>query len=227
MIDGRQVWAGMATLSDRNESRAMAVTSLLPQVDRLIVTNGDTLGDQAKFLGAAEAPDVFIGVDDDLIYPADYVQTIVAGLNRHPGCVVSFHGWNMGPNGERYVDNYRCLENVWEDVPVHVAGTGVCAIDMATLRPSMDWFRSVNADVWLALAAEQRAVPRVVLAHRSYWLGYTQMPAVDVNREGEPVPRSVYAHTRFRMGSGLDGNDGMARALNLLQRMVFPAKEES
>jgi hypothetical protein len=46
----------MATITGREELRAVAVNSLLPQVDRLIVANGDERGDQAKFLGCEHAP---------------------------------------------------------------------------------------------------------------------------------------------------------------------------
>lgn len=217
------VWAGMATLSDRHDMRGMAINSILPQVDRLIVADGDHRGDQAKFLGCEYAPagTVFVAVDDDLIYPPDYIDALLAGLERHPGSIVSFHGWKMDEAGELYVENYRCLENVWEDVEVHVAGTGVCAFSLDTLRPTMDWFGSVNADVWLALKAQTLGIPRVVLAHRSYWLGYSQKPASAKNEAGEPVPLSVYAHTRFQMGSALDGNAGMARALGRLRRLLY------
>jgi hypothetical protein len=217
------IWAGMATMSSRDDMRQMAVNSLLPQVDRLIVANGDTRGDQAKFLACEHAPagSVFLGVDDDLIYPPDYVATILAGLDRHPGCIVSFHGWNMDDAGELYVDNYRCLENVAADIPVHVAGTGVCAFNLDTVRPLMSDFESVNADVWLALKAERAGIPRVVLAHPSYWLGYSQQPATGRNAQGEPVPLSVYAHTRFKMDSPLDGNEGMRRALGQLHDLLY------
>lgn len=207
------VWAGMATLTERPGSRAMAIDSLLPQVDRLIVANGDERGDQAKFLGCIDAPagTVFLGVDDDLIYPPDYVDNILAGLDRHPGCIVSFHGWSMDARGELYANNYRCLEDVWDDVDVQVAGTGVCAFSVDTIRPVMSDFESVNADVWLAVRAQREKIRRVVLAHPSYWLGYSQMP----------MARTLYTHTRYKTGSNLDGSAGFARAVDMLKGMIL------
>lgn len=213
-----QVWAGMATLSDRPGSRALAATSILQQVDRLIIANGDERGDQAKFLGCERAHDdvIFIGVDDDLIYPPDYVENLVAGLERHPGCIVSFHGWSMEKSDEGeldlYAQNYRCLESVWDDVPVHVAGTGVCAFRIDTIRPLMSDFESINADVWLALRAEERGIPRVVLSHPSFWLGYCQMP----------MARTIYTHSAYETGSPLDGSAGKKRAIAQLAAMVLP-----
>lgn len=220
-----QVWAGMATITGREETRSMAVNSILPQVDRLVVANGDTRGDQAKFLGCTEAPGdaIWLAVDDDLIYPSDYVESIVAGLERHPGSIVSFHGWKMDETGECYVENFRCLEAVADDVAVHVAGTGVCAFHLDTIRPTMTDFESVNADVWLALRAQERGIPRVVLAHRSYWLGYSQLPGRDGAIDGKEttLADSVYTHTRYKTGTALDGSAGFERATSRLRTLIF------
>lgn len=220
-----QIWAGMATITGREETRAMAINSILSQVDRLVVANGDDRGDQAKFLGCEDAPEdiIWLGVDDDLIYPPDYVETIVAGLDRYPGSIVSFHGWKLDEDGECYVENYRCLENVWDDVPVHVAGTGVCAFRLDTIRPVMADFESVNADVWLALRAQERQIQRVVLAHKSYWLGYSQLPGKIgvVDGAEAPLAQSVYTHTRYKTGTALDGSAGFEKATTQLRTLIF------
>jgi hypothetical protein len=219
------VWAGMATLPERAGSRMMAIDSLLPQVDRVIVADGSERGDQAKFLACADAPGdtVFLGVDDDLIYPADYVQMILAGLDRYPGCIVSFHGWRMDNTGECYTENYRCLENVWDDAEVHVAGTGVCAFHLDTIRPLMDDFESVNADIWLAVRAQQLGIRRMVLSHRSYWLGYAQMPGTlrDLDGSETPLADSIYTHTRYKTGTPLDGSTGFEDATSRLHGMLY------
>lgn len=221
----------MATMTGREEIRGMAVNSILPQVDRLIVANGDERGDQAKFLGCEDAPDgtIFVGLDDDLIYPADYIDTLIAGLARYPDSIVSFHGWTIDESGECYVENYRCLENVWDDVQVHVAGTAVCAFRLSTIRPVMADFESVNADVWLAVRAQERGIPRVVLAHPSYWLGYSQLPGKVGVVDGREVPlaESVYTHTRYRMGTALDGSVGFKQATVRLRELLFGACVEA
>lgn len=219
-----QVWAGMATLADRAGTRALAIDSIIGQVDRLIVAAGDTRGDQAKFLGCAEAPDdaIFLGVDDDLIYPADYVTTILRGLRAYPNSIVSFHGWRMNEKGDTYAENFRCLENVWDDEQVHVAGTGVCAFRLSTIRPTLDMFESINADVWLSLRAQERGIPRVALAHPSYWIGYAQLPGVGSDGDdGKPLARSVYAHTRHKTGTKLDGSAGFERATKRLHELIY------
>lgn len=220
-----EIWAGMATVTGREDLRSMAVNSILPQVDRLIVANGDERGDQVKFLGCEHAPQdtVWVGLDDDLIYPPDYAETLIEGLERYPDSIVSFHGWTISEDGECYAENYRCLENVWDDVEVHVAGTAVCAFRLSTIRPVMADFESVNADVWLAVRAQERGIRRVVLAHPSYWLGYSQLPGkvgVVDGREA-PLAESVYTHTRYRTGSPLDGSVGFEQATSRLRELIF------
>ncbi len=219
------VVAGMATIRGREELRAIAINSLVDQVDSLIVSNGDELGDQAKFLGCEHAPadTIWLAVDDDLIYPPDYVETILAGLDRYPGCIVSFHGWRMDNDGEPYAENFRCLERVTDDVEAHVIGTGVCAFQMDTIRPVMTDFESINADVWLAVRAQQRGIRRVVLAHPSYWLGYAQLPGVfgDIDGERTTLSESVYTHTRYATGTKFDGSHGFAAATGQLREMLY------
>lgn len=169
------VWAGMATLPERAGSRAMAIDSLIGQVDRLIITPG-ARGDQEKFAACAEAPDVFLGVDDDLIYPPNYVQDLLRWLNDYPDSIVSYHGWVAG-NGGEHVENHRCMEAVNSVLPVDVVGTGVCAFKVSTICPYPEDFRFPNqADLWLAIKAQHANVPRLVLPHQERWFGYTEWP---------------------------------------------------
>ncbi|HET6917174.1 MAG TPA: hypothetical protein VFH56_13865 [Acidimicrobiales bacterium] len=153
----------------------MAVDSLIGQVDRLILSPGGA-GDQMKFAAAAEAPDVFLGVDDDLIYPPDYVETTLRWLADYPDAIVSYHGWVAG-NGGEHAENFRCMEAVNSLVGVDVVGTGVCAFRVEAFRPRPEFFKHPNqADLWLAIAAQERGVPRYVLPHRERWFGYTEWP---------------------------------------------------
>ncbi len=217
--------AGMATITGREELRAIAVNSLVGQVDALLVANGDEGGDQMKFAGCRYAPadTIWLGVDDDLIYPPDYVQTILDGLDRHPGAIVSFHGWRFSSEGEPYEENYRCLERVVDEPEVHVVGTGVCAFHLDTIRPAMADFETINADVWLSLRAQQRGVLRFVLPHPSYWLGYAQLPGVygDIDGERTTLSESVYTHTRYQTGTKLDGSAGFAKATGQLKELLY------
>ena len=153
----------------------MAIDSLMGQVDRLVVSPG-AKGDQMKFAACADAPDVFLGVDDDLIYPPNYVEDVLRWLGDYPDAIVSYHGWVAGDGGE-HVENHRCMEAVNSVIPVDVVGTGVCAFRVETIRPLLGDFPHPNqADLWLAVKAIRENVPRVVLPHPERWFGYTEWP---------------------------------------------------
>lgn len=212
-----EVWAGMATLLERAGSRTMAVESLLPQVDRLVISPGDERGVDAKYDACHVAPDdaIFLGVDDDLLYPPDYVETTLRWLNEFPGCIVAYHGFTIDRDGER-ADNYRCLDALDEAVHVHVVGSGVCAFRLSTIRPLPEHFPvRGGADPWLALLAEQRGVPRIVVPHPDRWFGYTEWR------------RTMWTETSGRTGSALDGSVAMRKACaRLVELLEWPEESE-
>jgi hypothetical protein len=190
----------MATLPERAGSRNMAIDSLIGQVDRLIVSPGDA-GDQMKFAACADAPDVFIGVDDDLIYPPDYVSRILRWLSEYPECLLSFHGWVADDSG-KHAQNYRCMEDLAQPVEVDVVGTGVCAFHVSTIRPLLEDFPHPNqADLWLALKAERLGVTRIVMPHPERWLGYTEWP------------HTIWHDTAYTVGGRLDAGESRRAAL--------------
>jgi hypothetical protein len=144
---------------------------------------------------------VFIGVDDDLIYPPDYVERILIGLNEFPAAIVSFHGWVADSEGQ-HVENYRCMEFLGGPADVDVVGTGVCAFRVSTIRPRPDDFKLPNqADLWLALRAEREGIRRVVLPHPARWLGYTEWP------------HTIWHDTAYDIGGPLDAGESKRCAL--------------
>jgi hypothetical protein len=190
----------MATLPERAMSRAAVVDSLIGQVDQLIISSGDA-GDQMKFAACANAPDIFLAVDDDLIYPPDYVATTLAWLDKYPDRIISYHGWVAGAHGD-HIENYRCMEALDDPREVDVAGTGVCAFHISTIRPLIEDFRGPNqADLWLAILAERKGVGRVVVPHPERWFGYTEWP------------RTIWHDTAQRLGGRFDANETKAVAL--------------
>ena len=69
-------------------------------------------GPATKLLPAlvAEPTALVIVVDDDVIYPVDFVASLLAGHAAHPGAVVGLRGWRFGCDVDR---------------PDHLFGTGV------------------------------------------------------------------------------------------------------
>ena len=107
----------MATMPSRLDNLPRAVGSIVDQVDRFYVfLDGHTsmpdclrhekiitirasehqrrLGSSGKFLGLTREADpcVYLSVDDDILYPRDYVDRLVAALVSFNGrVVVGFH----------------------------------------------------------------------------------------------------------------------------------------
>lgn len=192
------VMVGMASIPARARSLKRAVERLAPQVDRLAVSlNGyaevpaflaehanveatlraDAGGDAEKFASVDDWDGYVLTCDDDILYPSDYVQTLVAGLDRHGrDKLVSFHGgttegWN-GAHSAASVKRIRCLGGLREDdAAVNVVGTGVVGWHSDQVPIWRDVFRTPNmADVYLAGHARTFGIPMVALAHRPGWL---------------------------------------------------------
>lgn len=212
-----QVWATMATIPERAGARAMAVESLLPQVDRLIVSFGHEAGDQVKFDCCQEARDVFIlGVDDDLVYPPDYVERTVAGLQEYGyGAVVGWHGFTINQDGSRE-DTYRCLGPVDERVKVDVIGTGVVGFHSDVLQLVPSDFPTRNAAMfWVAVKATELGLPLVILPHTERWF-----PAYVEHQ------RTMWSETFDETGSHFDYSKTMQEPLRRLIAMKeWPEQE--
>lgn len=207
-----KVIASFATFPPRYNIAVRAMQHLAPQVDILkvyvndivdgkqhrppwlsrtpknceVTLGGDVrgnLGDAGKFY-AAPTQGIHLTCDDDILYPGDYVETIVAGLQRHDGeYVVGFHGCDIAPLP---VDSYyrggqvnkchfrRALPG---DRPVHVLGTGVMAYMPERVRFPISTFRIQNmADIWCALRCQAEHVGMMCLQHPDGWLEASATP---------------------------------------------------
>lgn len=136
-----------------------------------------------------DEPFYFIGLDDDLFYPDDYVSVMLDGLKMHRnqvrssvgsqynGVLVSAHGrrWKRKKPFQSYyrdpATKYRCLGTVAEDTEVHTAGTGVCAFWGPDIKMGLPDFLPANmADIHMAGLCRAQNVKQVVLAHEEGWI---------------------------------------------------------
>jgi len=180
------------------------LASVAPQVDRLHVylsgytaylkdlpenchqhkLPGDPYGDAGKFMGVHDAFDMaytdgayYLTFDDDLLYPPDYVEAMINGIERSERkAVCSFHGRTFGtfPIKNYYRDaarRYYCLRAVSQDTTVDVPGTGCLGFHSSTLELSMKDFPTRNmADVHLAVALRRQDIPAGCLKHAEGWI---------------------------------------------------------
>lgn len=191
------VLASVASIPSRTEWLREVVERLRPQVDRLLVylneypavpsylaeddvtvvrsdAHGDR-GDAGKFFAAGRHTGVHLLCDDDIAYPDDYVERLLAGLEHYDyRAVLGFHASMLH---EPFTDYLRTRSithlsrGVGHDVGVHILGTGTAAYHSSTIRVRPRDFRTPNmADVWFALLGQEQRVPFVQLRREAGWL---------------------------------------------------------
>lgn len=170
--------ASLATISDRKPLLSKAVGSIIHQVDEIYVNNGEKpLGDANKFRGVIDAKGYCFTLDDDLAVAPDYVDYMISKIEQYNReAVITLHGKVVAYQpilsfyGQQFI-KYRCLDEVKEDVQVHIPGTGVMAWHSDTIQFSMDDFKAKNmADIWAGIKCENEGVPRICVAHEKGWL---------------------------------------------------------
>lgn len=196
-----KIVCGVATLSDRVDALQETVKSIIDQVDELVVyqnghkalhdflnnskirvisslDTGIDMGDAGKFYTLDEHKDCYyFSIDDDLIYPKDYVQTLVGALTKYNNdVIVSAHGRTLKPGADSYYKgasvSYRCLGLVTEEAFTHFGGTGVMAFHTGVVNDlSFDYFKHPNmADIWVGLYARDNGIPLLMVPHTEGWI---------------------------------------------------------
>lgn len=194
------IYCGIATMPERLLSLEDTVNSILPQVGKLFVylnryekvpdflkhpkiktflgskASGD-IGDIGKFFNVENVKGYFFSIDDDLIYPPDYVARYIAAIELHGRkAAITTHGRNFAkmPTHSYYhghSESFRCLGDQPKDAIVHVGGTGVMAFHTDTLKLSVDDFEASNmADIWFAKVCNEQGVKIISLAHNVNWI---------------------------------------------------------
>ena len=195
-----KITASIASMPSRIRSLEEAVASILPQVDILEVYLNEfteapkflkhkkiktylskdllgNLGDAGKFFNSAEIKGYHFTIDDDIIYPKDYVETAINAIDRNNRkVVVTFHGRRFKdfPVQSYYrsiSERYSCLRNQHKDEYIHVCGTGVLAYHTDTIKFNIKDFKLINmADIWAGIKCQENKVPILCLNHKKGWI---------------------------------------------------------
>lgn len=199
-----KVTAYMATFPTRELIIAEAVESLLPQVDKLVIwVNGEMelpqicyhekvelywgkdvlgfdIGCAGKFAFAFEWDGYIFTVDDDIIYPSDYVERSIAKIEEYERkCVLSWHGRltrlpiTVYRSAKDMIKNCSFQQNVEEDTECHIIGTGVMFFHIDTIVPKYDVMEMKHtnvSDIHFAQSMDMRGIKTIVAAHDRGWL---------------------------------------------------------
>lgn len=206
------ITASLASHWVREASLHSAVYSLAPQVDRLnvylndydgtpaflfapyiVVVRSDDphslgdIGDIGKFYWCNNLTTEFhVTVDDDIIYPPNYIDQLLAfRRSMHPPVVVGVHGIRLkhdslhpsnGARGAGYYASrevWMATESVTSPVAVHIIGTGTMMYKVSEIGPIVlaETFPKPNmADIWFGILAQKIQIPMVVMPHSAGWL---------------------------------------------------------
>jgi hypothetical protein len=186
----------MVTIPSRAHTAAAAIAVLLPQADRLeILLNGYVdvppwarsakiasslrplgTGPASRFRGALPDSRYVLFVDDDFVYPKDYVDRSTATLERlGPGTAITYHGAYWPPGASRYAA--RCLfaynRQIDRDERVTYVGTGLSAFHVGDLqRVDREIPRAFefDEDLWMSAALARAGVAAVRPPTRAGWI---------------------------------------------------------
>ncbi len=204
-----KVIIGLASYPPRENGMLMTVRSLCDQCDMMYVAlNGyqeaevdrirrkvqkenvvftgycgeDDLGCQNKFraVDLCGEDDYFVTVDDDIFYPPDYVEKLLAGIDRNGyDTICGFHGNIFHKKDGKVVPDHKdktilmysgALEH---DTEVNLLGMGVSVMKPKKIGVTFDLFKvekNTGDDELVAMFAEQRGIKKIALRKGKNWL---------------------------------------------------------
>jgi hypothetical protein len=176
-----KITANIATYPPRKESLKRMLQSIEGQFDIVRIHYNEPhrfpdLADNGKFyaLDKITEPEIYFCLDDDLIYPPDYVAYTLAAIKKY-GCIVSHHGRRLLGEGHHYYKGhtvFTCLGHVQTDEEVDVPGSGCMAFDTRYFHPKglADSPDLRMADLVFGLEAAKQKKQIGVLAHATGWI---------------------------------------------------------
>lgn len=190
--------ASMAAMPERIKSFQLTIDSIINQVDVLNVylnnwdvvpdflsdkkinifrsqESGD-LGDAGKFYPLKFFDGYFFTLDDDLVYPLNYVSTMIEKINQYNRkSFICVHGNKLPdyPLKSYYYDKkgVHFTKELIADLVVDVPGTGTLAFHSSLYSVCMNDFKKANmSDIWLYAVAKEEKIPVVSIERKKYWL---------------------------------------------------------
>lgn len=178
-----KVVVGMATFKGRERCVEEAIDSLSSQVDEILLYDNEVnpdLTDNGKFYGLnlIEEPCYYFSCDDDLIYPADYVETMIEAIERTK-TIVTHHGRILlGQNRSYYTGHrvFHCLQYNASQCRLDVAGTGVSAWRTDYFNPVELAFKEDKkmSDLTFSLEASKQGKQITLIRHRGDWIRHSE-----------------------------------------------------
>ena len=166
-------------------------------MDKYHVAYGVDLTDNGKFyfLSKIKEPEYYFTLDDDIIYPQNYADDMVAKIEQHK-TVVTHHGRIiMAKDVSYYGGNkfFHCANNQFEERLIDVPGTGVTAFDTSYFNPKTLWKSEYQcmSDVVFGLAAINKNKKITVLPHDVGYFKCLEVPTSIYNTHRHNERRQI------------------------------------
>ena len=215
--------ANLATIEARKDTLQEVVDSLRFQVDvvrvygndyvpelqgdNVEVYSGPDYTDNAKFFWLPISKGLYLSCDDDIIYPPDYVATILKARKKYPNTWLTFHGRKLkGLNLDYYTEHhsYQCLREVQGDYEIDVAGTGVSAFDTDLIKfDPLRWDDYRMSDLMASLECAKKNIKIICLGHKRFWIKSAETHLVQAihERESKNTRQNELANVIYELAS--------------------------
>lgn len=193
----RKVVVAMSSFPARKNGMVKVIKQLISQCDKMLIWLNDydkvpselkqfgnkievhlagklsCLKENGRYTWIDEYKDAYyLTVDDDINYPKDYVQQMVAEINRYKqNAIVSFHGTIFA--NDKSETFYSFQMDVPYNIQVHRVGGGVMGLVPEKIKlkcPKMQELVTWDGDASLSVWATQHKVKKYVVAHRKGYL---------------------------------------------------------
>lgn len=167
-----------------------------PDVKIYLSSSHPGLRDNGKFLGFKENMDdcYYFTMDDDIIYPPDYVERMVQGIESYSRrVVVGLHGVLLPEQPNGYFTGFRKVHSfnreLESDCLVNNLGTGTVAFHSSLMRGlDISHFKEPGmADLYFSVFCKNRYIPMIALARPNEWLKDLQSPNTSLYHEFKSV----------------------------------------
>ena len=143
---------------------------------------GKDLTDNGKLYWSENKNEYYFTLDDDIIYPSDYVEKTLPHIKDR---VVCYHGHKLLGTGQSYYNSnlfYSFRKKLDSEKLIEVGGTGVMAFNTNVFSPSL-WKTPIHkmCDLLIGLEASLYDIPIIILPHENNWI----IPSNTLDKEDE------------------------------------------
>jgi hypothetical protein len=188
-----KVYVSIATKGDRPEQLNKTIASIKNQCDELFLYDNSQLPDltdMGKFylLHQLSQPCYYLTIDDDIIYPTDYVDQITSDID-HYGTIITYHGRILKQPIKRYYqghDLYDFRHGYDKALFVDVGGTGVMGFRTDYFNP-VEVYKTpykCMSDIVVSLEAKRQNKKIICAPKEKGWLIQQEVESSILKRIG-------------------------------------------